>query len=375
VADTALAQYDAAAPAALDSGASLAAVRAITADDLAPMAARIDLDGVYPERVLRDLGKAGAYDRHTGLNGTRPDLNGAIDAVSVVAEECLSTAFCVWCQDALVWYLRNTGNESLRRRWLAEAAAGRLLGGTALSNPMKSLAGIEPLRLHGERVDGGYVVSGQLPFVSNLGPGHAFGAVFDTPEGGRAMALLDTDMEGMRTNGNARFCALEGTRTMTVLARKVFVPDERLLADPAEPFLAAIKPGFILMQCGMAIGLIRACIAVMHQTGRSLGHVNAFLPEQADVFEEALETLNEDVARLARSPLESDPAFMARVLRARLEASEWSLRAAQAAMLHAGARGFIRTAAPQRRLREAAFIAIVTPAVKHLRKELATLES
>ncbi len=44
---------------------------------------------------------------------------------------------------------------------------------------------------------------------------------------------------------------------------------------------------------------------------------------------------------------------------------------AQAAMLHQGARGYLRQATAQRRLREAYFVAIVTPSLKHLRHELA----
>ena len=40
------------------------------------------------------------------------------------------------------------------------------------------------------------------------------------------------------------------------------------------------------------------------------------------------------------------------------------------AMLHQGARGYLRTAAAQRRLREAYFVAIVTPSLKHLRREI-----
>ena len=46
----------------------------------------------------------------------------------------------------------------------------------------------------------------------------------------------------------------------------------------------------------------------------------------------------------------------------RLAGGELSQRAAQAAMLHQGARGY---------LREAYFVAIVTPSLKHLRQELA----
>jgi alkylation response protein AidB-like acyl-CoA dehydrogenase len=67
------------------------------------------------------------------------------------------------------------------------------------------------------------------------------------------------------------------------------------------------------------------------------------------------------------------PDYMVALLQARLAASEWSLRAVNAAMLHAGASGYLINAAPQRRLCEAHFIAIVTPSIKHLRKELANI--
>jgi hypothetical protein len=40
-----------------------------------------------------------------------------------------------------------------------------------MSNPMKSYAQIESLLLKATPVEGGHLVSGALPWVSNLGPG------------------------------------------------------------------------------------------------------------------------------------------------------------------------------------------------------------
>jgi hypothetical protein len=57
----------------------------------------------------------------------------------------------------------------------------------------------------------------------------------------------------------------------------------------------------------------------------------------------------------------------------RLRTAELALRAAQSALLHSGAKGFITTCAPQRRMREAMFFAILTPSIEHLRKELTCL--
>ena len=52
-----------------------------------------------------------------------------------------------------------------------------------------------------------------------------------------------------------------------------------------------------------------------------------------------------------------------------------ALRAANSALLHQGAKGYLLRNAAQRRLREAWFVAIVTPAIKHLRKEIARLST
>lgn len=123
----------------------------------------------------------------------------------------------------------------------------------------------------------------------------------------------------------------------------------------------------------MALGLIRGAIAAMRKANQSHGAVNAFLPEGPAFFEEALAGLGAEVARLAATPHENSPDYMVALLQARLAAAEWSLRAAQAAMLHAGASGYLINAAAQRRLREACFVAIVTPATRHLRKELAEI--
>jgi len=51
------------------------------------------------------------------------------------------------------------------------------------------------------------------------------------------------------------------------------------------------------------------------------------------------------------------------------------LRAAQAAMLFSGARGYVKAGAAQRRLREAYFVAIVTPATKQLRKMIHDIDA
>lgn len=349
----------------------------MVADLLAPQVTAIDMEGRYPEDVLRALGRAGAFAAHlpSRHDGRPPGMATAIEAMAAVGEHCGSTSFLSWCQSVCAWYLEQTDNAALRDAALPGIASAATLGGTALSNPMKHYAGIEPLRLSGRRVPDGFRVSGAVPWVSNLGAGHRFGIIFSA--GDRAphhvMALAHCDAEGAALAQNAHFAALEGTRTFSVRFDDVLVPDEAVLADPVADLLPRIRPGFVLMQAGMALGLVRGCIAIMERAANSRGVVNAHLPTQPAAMADALAALQADVELLAATPTETDESYWLRVLQARLRASELSLEAATAAMLHAGASGFLVQAPAQRRLREATFIAIVTHALKHLRQEIARL--
>jgi len=40
-----------------------------------------------------------------------------------------------------------------------------------------------------------------------------------------------------------------------------------VLADSAGPYVKKIRAGFILLQTGMAIGLVRDCVRIMEKSG------------------------------------------------------------------------------------------------------------
>ena len=353
---------------------TLAEARRIEQNDLRPIVRGIDGEGLYPEAVMRALGAAGAYRSHVDSVGGPVDLRTSIDAMAIVGETCLSTSFCMWCQDALGWYIANSDNSALSALG-AKVAAGEALGGTALSNPMKCFFGIEKLRLKGKRVPGGYLVKGRLPWVSNLGPDHFFGAIFeleDRPEH-RVMVVVDCADPGVKIEQFDHFVALEGTRTYSVKFDNTFISDEMVIADPIDSYIPRIRAGFILLQAGMAFGIVRGCIDLMRQVERSHGHVNKYLEKQPGDFEDALAAMQDEVYDLARTPFDPDPGYFRKVVASRLAAGEASVSAAHYAMLHQGACGYLHDADAQRRLRESYFVAIVTPATKQLRKMLAEL--
>src|SRR5258707_6423662 len=287
-------------------------VRDLSARQLAPIVRMIDAEGYYPEPVLRAFGRAGAFARHLpGQTPGGPDLVGAIRAMAAAGEQCLSTSFCMWCQNALGWYIFASGNDDLKETLGRRVATGAALGGTALSNPMKTFFGIEQIRLKAQRVSGGYVVRGLLPYVSNLGSDHYFGAVFeveDTPKR-YVMAVVPCAAEGVTLADNTKFVALDGTRTFTVQLRDVMISDALVLADPSDAYIRRIRAGFVLLQSGMAFGLIRGCIDLMNQTKGALGHINRYLDVQPEHLADQLAVMERRVEQLAATPFESDPSY------------------------------------------------------------------
>ena len=358
------------------SGVVADAVADVIATELAPNVVAID-EGSYPETAMRRLGEAGAWRRHIPVAG-QADLWPAIQVTSAVGAVCGASAFMGWCQNTLVWYVANTENAALRDRYLERVASGAVLGGTGLSNPMKTLFGIETLKLKATAGEGGAVtVRGALPWVSNLGADHLFGTVAGRGEDPRdaVMILADCAEPALEITPCAPFLGMDGTGTYALRFRDLPVPADMILADPSGPFIARIRAGFVLLQTGMGLGLIRDCVAIMTEARTPLKAINAYLDVQPEAIEAELDRLEAEIRSLAATPFDRSRPYWRRVIEARLATSELALKAAQAAMLHCGARGYVKGHRAQRRLREAYFVAIVTPATKQLRKMLALVDA
>ncbi|WP_319381149.1 acyl-CoA dehydrogenase family protein [Thiomicrorhabdus sp.] len=355
----------------------------IVQNDLKPLTLAID-HGQYTTEVLNKLGKAGAFRHHIpSQNNGNLNLFGTIQDMATVSEECMSTGFMMWAHTVCAWYIENSDNEWLKSEILPKMVDGDYFGATSLSNPMKYYAGIEDLKVTAEETEEGYILNGSLPWVSNLEAGsakHFFGSIFHVHKKGEtetrdAMALIPCDLEGLTMKQMVEFVGMEGTGTYALIFDNAFLPKKYLLADPVQPYLAKIKSGFVLLQTGMAAGVIQGAINDMNKSNLTLSDINAYLDETPEDLTEDLEDALELIESLCEDPYVPGDEFFKSVLEARLLGAEYCKRAADAVMQYAGAKGYIVDAAAQRKMREAYFVIIVTPSIKHLRKEIERLEA
>lgn len=356
------------------------AVRTIAQGPLAQQAYAIDR-GAYPQDVLKQLAAAGAMSAHLPkTDGTPGDYGLAIAAMAEASKVCGATGFMMWCQSVAGLYMQASGNPALQGERLARHVHGDSLGGTGLSNPMKSFAQIEALLLKATPVAGGYRINGTLPWVSNLAADHYFGAIAavtsdDAGSSREIMFMLRCDAPGVTLKACPEFSGMEGTGTFSVHCKDLFVGSDDLVADPAKPLIARIRGGFVLLQCGMAAGIVQGAIDSMWAVEGQLGHVNQYLEDRPADLQAELDALVARIMKLAETPFDTSTDYFINVLDARSHGAELCLRAANSALMHQGARGYLMQSEVQRRVREAQFVAIVTPAIKHLRKEMARLSA
>lgn len=343
-------------------------------DAIAQLAPKIDRDGLYPSELLQQLGQQEGFSIQTA-QGPKVDLAHGITCLAKVGEACGSTAFLAWCQTASAWYLQNSLVAETRARYFSSVATAQRLAGTGMSNTLKHLAGIERLNLKATKQKEGYVVTGALPWVSNLGEDNLIIATAAVDTGGYLIFVAECSNSQLELRLSPEFSGMNGTATYSVRYKDVFVAPDQVVAGPEQfkCFIRSIKPGFLLLQCGFALGVVEACIARITESNTTHEHVNRFLDSQGADLEEAKEAALALALDLAQEN-HLDDGVLLKILKLRAHVAELCLQAANSAVLHAGARGYSMRDSAQRLLREAVFISIVTPALKHLKKEIYNYE-
>ncbi|KIL51827.1 acyl-CoA dehydrogenase family protein [Jeotgalibacillus soli] len=334
--------------------------------ELKPYVKKIDVDAFYAESFLKKLGEAGLLSSEN--KSQKELLLDEMQVVEEVSKMCMTTAFCLWCHLAALTYVRNTGNEELKNKLLPSLENGEVLGATGLSNPMKYYAGLEKLHLKAKPVEGGYILSGILPSVSNLGEDHWFGLIAGVDENKRIMCFVPCNAEGLTLKAKVDYLALNGSATYACTFKDVFISNEWVLSENADTFVEKVRPAFISYQIPLGLGVTQASISSIEKVGQKQNGCNRFLRTQSDELQEKERQLQGKIKSLFDG--EEETPNWKEICGVRLEAAYLTLQAVQASMLHNGSAGYIKDSAPSRRLREAYFFANLTPTVKHLEKVL-----
>ncbi|MCB5364113.1 acyl-CoA/acyl-ACP dehydrogenase [Pusillimonas sp. CC-YST705] len=328
-------------------------------------------DAVVAEELMPRMGQAGIY-RHgvdAGIGGHEgTDIADAIAAVAGVARYSMAAAFVVWSQRTFIEYLIQSPNQGLAQRLLPGLLEGQFAGASGLSNAMKFLGGIEALQVQASPAPQGWSVSGILPWVTNLrAPEYYVASAVQMPDGGAAVMALPSQVQGLTRTEDLSLVGMQGTQTAALRLENCAIGEEWLIHKQANVFLPALRPAFLGIQCGMALGLAARAI---EETLACRGAARAILEEEALALRDELsQRWLALINGIRDGEFLQSPAAM---FETRIALSDIALQAVALEVQAKGGAGYLRNMQPDvaRRWGEAAFIPVVTPSLVQLKTEL-----
>lgn len=323
---------------------------------------------ILPQLAADDLFAIGVPPRLGGIGG---DIADAVAALAAVSAHSLAAGFVFWGHRAYIEYLLQTPNAGLRDALLPGLVSGARAGATGLSNAMKFLAGIEELQIRARPADdsGALELNGKMPWVTNLrAAGFDVAAAVEGPPGGTPFVVsLSSEDAGLTRSPDLDLMGMRATSTAAVDVTRVKIDPSRILHPNAAEWLPRVRPAFLGLQCGMSLGLARQALA---ETEAKLAGGRTVLGAPHAALVSALE----EQWTLLRDGLTSGAFYdgAARLFRIRIRLAEIAADAVQLELQASGGKAYLSGpgSAFQRRLREVAFIPIITPSLVQLKSAL-----
>ncbi len=303
------------------------------------------------------------------LGGRGRDLEPMVEVIALAARSCFASAFSLWSQRMLAAYLAASDSEFLRREILPAVLRGARFGSTGLANAMRHAAGLESLALRVRRQGREFVLTGRLPWASNLVPGSFIVAVAAADGDGQGIFLaVPAETLGLVREADFSLLALDATSTTALQFTDARVPDQWLLSDEFRTFVGRIRPDFLLLQCGFCWGLAEAALLAAGSARDRLAR--EVLGGELEAARRSLVDLAQRIRQLSRTQQWTSIALRS-LLQARLDIATLSVQATSLELAVTGGAAYRKDSPTARRLREAAFLPIQAPTVAQLRWELA----
>jgi butyryl-CoA dehydrogenase len=346
-----------------DEIAVIEMVRRVASETLAPAAATVDEDAVFPRAQIDALARLGVLGMNLPEAWGGPGLSALALAPSVeaIAAACASTASVVTAHFLATDAILIGGDDAIRQRYLPAAAAGSRLGAFALTEPR---AGSNPADMRCRATPAGetYHLSGVKHFISNGGVADfiVVFAVTDPAAAHRGISafVVDGGTPGISAGPPERTMGLKGGHVFE-LAFDCRVPAANRLGPEGSGFRTAMKVldnGRIevaAMCLGIAQAALDAAIGWAKEReigGQKLGEYQGIQWMIADMATQlrAARLLTEDAARKRAAGTR----FSLEASMAKLFASEAAARVADLALQIHGGYGFVRDLPLERHVRD-----------------------
>ena len=342
-------------------------VRRFAAQEIAPQAATIDREGMFPTDLVRQAGALGLLGVLTPAEygGTRMGYVALALVVETLAAVCASTALVVDVHvSTIIDPIQRFGSQEQKARWLPHLTSGQGLGAFVISEP-EAGSDAAAIRTRAVRDGDTYLLNGHKTFITNAGQADVYLVFASTePTAGRqgiSTFLVERDTPGMTCGAPLAKMGLNGSSTAEVHFEDCRVPRSHLLTEEGNGFKIAMttldygRIGIAAQAVGISQGAFTYALEYARQRqafGQPIVEFQGIQFLLADLVTrmEAARYLVYKAAHIADT---ADPRLSRYAAMAKLFASETAMQVTTEAVQLLGGHGYMKEHPVERMMRDA----------------------
>lgn len=303
-----------------------------------------------------------AYGVPESLGGDGGKLINVIEAIATVSEQCLTSGYVFWCQRVFIECLVNSSNRWLQDRILPEMLLAKCSGTTGL------VIGSEPPSIQASLEAETLILEGFLPWVSNLQPNNFVVACIAKQSQGEPFVIaVPSSAKGLRRGEDLQLLGLQASWTSSLDLNQINLSPQWILSKDANSFLSQIRPRLLLMQCGLSLGIARRSLS---ETLQSIDGINEdVLINRLRYGHLTLVNLEAQLRKLGILKAFND-AHLRQIYELRIALTRLALDSVWLELEAKGRTAYFKPSGTARRLREVAFLPILSPSLLQLEQEL-----